>query len=195
MNRLFVMIVLVGCCMTALAADVPQEPVYSLSGDLGWIDTLTPNNRDNILSGVCGREILEERLETKFKASHDIGVQMSIAYLLGRHRMENSAQMLAKHLDLTDHFYANNSQRLWGESSVVGALIRIGIPSIPFVIKNLATSDDKLVRERSLLILHAIEDREIAAIRLGRAIHDEQDPTRKTRLEAALAKLREEKQE
>ncbi len=72
------------------------------------------------------------------------------------------------------------------------ALVDIGCPSIPAVIRNLGDSDDALVRELSLKVLYRVEgDKEIARVRLQHAVDAQKDPKKQTRLQSALKSLSE----
>jgi HEAT repeat protein len=70
------------------------------------------------------------------------------------------------------------------------ALIQIGNPSIPAVIRNLADSDDAEIRDLSLKALYRIEgDKEIAQLRLQKAMATEKDSQKQARLQAVLKAL------
>jgi hypothetical protein len=70
------------------------------------------------------------------------------------------------------------------------ALIKIGNPSIPAVIRNLAESDDAQVRELSLQVIVKIDnDKDISILRLQKAIKAETDSQKQARLQAALNDL------
>ena len=72
------------------------------------------------------------------------------------------------------------------------ALIKIGNPSIPAVIRNLAESDDAKVRELSLTALYHIDgDKDITQLRLQKALKAEKDLQKQARLQAALKSLSE----
>ena len=72
------------------------------------------------------------------------------------------------------------------------ALIKIGTPSIPAMIRNLKESDDARVRELSLEILYHIEgDKDIVQLRLQKALKAEKDLQKQARLQAALKSLSE----
>ena len=72
----------------------------------------------------------------------------------------------------------------------VEALIKIGNPSIPAVIRNLAESDDAKVRELSLKVLKSIDgDKDISQLRLQKAFKAETASQKQARLQAALKDL------
>jgi hypothetical protein len=73
---------------------------------------------------------------------------------------------------------------------VIDALIAIGNPSIPAMIRNLADSDDARVRELSLQVLTRIDgDKDISKLRLQRALKTGKDSQKQARLQAALKSL------
>jgi HEAT repeat protein len=70
------------------------------------------------------------------------------------------------------------------------ALIKIGNPSIPPMIRNLAESDNAKVRELSLQVIERIDnDKDISALRLQKALKAETDSKKQARLQAALKAL------
>jgi len=70
------------------------------------------------------------------------------------------------------------------------ALVKIGNPSIPAVIRNLEESEDAKVRELSLKVLYRIEgDKDIVQLRLQKALEVQQDSKKKARLQTALQAL------
>ena len=72
----------------------------------------------------------------------------------------------------------------------VEALVKIGNPSIPAVIRNLADSDDAKVRELSLQVLTRIDgDKDISQLRLQKALKAETDLQKQARLQSALKEL------
>jgi hypothetical protein len=77
-------------------------------------------------------------------------------------------------------------------AAVEVALIQIGTPSIPAMIRNLEESDDASVRGLSLKVLYRIEDdKDIVQLRLQKAITAQKDSNKTARLQAALKALAE----
>ncbi len=114
-------------------------------------------------------------------------VTISIAFLLGLHRMGQAVQDLSKHIALTNRPLLDDDRRpLIGEYPVVDALIRIGGPAIPEMIKNIETSDDEKVRELSAKVIRYVDGPEIARFRLQKAMEKQSDPGKKARLKAAM---------
>jgi hypothetical protein len=74
--------------------------------------------------------------------------------------------------------------------SIPGALVQIGTPAIPALIKNLQESDDAIVREFSLIVLYRIEgDKDVVHLRVQKALDAQVDVTKKARLQAAIKSL------
>ena len=72
------------------------------------------------------------------------------------------------------------------------ALIKIGNPSIPAMIRNLAESDDAKYQELSLQVLYRIDgDKDIVQLRLQKALASEKDSQKQARLQSALKALAE----
>ena len=70
------------------------------------------------------------------------------------------------------------------------ALVKIGSPSIPALIRNLAGSDNANVRELSLRALNQIDgDKDIVQLRLQKAMNAQIDSARKARLRSAQKSL------
>jgi len=70
------------------------------------------------------------------------------------------------------------------------ALIKIGNPSIPAVIRNLEETDNARIRGLSLKVLYQIDgDKDIVQLRLQKALTAQSDPQKKDRLKAALQAL------
>jgi hypothetical protein len=130
-------------------------------------------------------EILKNPQSTNFD-------QCAAAYYLGEMRAPQAADILAaqitlkldfKHLDL-------NGLPVMPTDFAQEALIKIGNPSIPAVIRNLAESDDAKARELSLLVLYRIEgDKDIVQLRLQKALKTEADSQKQTRLQSAIKAL------
>lgn len=109
------------------------------------------------------------------------------AYLLGYYRMTEGVDDLANIIDLTvkvphDPFRQYN----WTEHPAVDALIRIGNASIPPVLENLATSDDRQVRELSASVIKYVDGPDIGRMRVLLAVKQEKDEARRAKLRAAL---------
>jgi hypothetical protein len=115
--------------------------------------------------------------------------QCEAACYLGEMRMSEAADDLAAKITLRldlRHIIILHLPAI-SASPVTDALVKIGNPSIPAVIRNLAESDDAKVRELSLKVLYRIDgDKDIVRLRLQKALKAETDSTKQARLQAAL---------
>lgn len=115
------------------------------------------------------------------------------AHYLGELRFAEAANDLAAQITLdiklTDDL---DGMPVLPRPVAMTALIRIGVPAIAPVIRNLETSDDAKVRELSLKVLRQIDgDKDIVQLRLQKALDAQKDPEKKARLQAALKSLAE----
>lgn len=124
--------------------------------------------------------------------------QCEAAYCLGELRASEAANVLGAKISLALNtgkrslIYYNFPNPEITEHPVMHALIKIGNPSIPAVIRNLAESDDAKVRELSLTALYHIDgDKDITQLRLQKALKAEKDLQKQARLQAALKSLSE----
>jgi HEAT repeat protein len=121
------------------------------------------------------------RLETKLHA----------AYLLGMFRMEHAAPHLARYIRLTDDKIEERGDDLWfwNRYPAADALVSIGLPSVPYLIDNLAESDDELIRKLSLDAIIAIEGERFTKIVLVEALDKPRSNSQHKRLLAAFETL------
>jgi HEAT repeat protein len=111
------------------------------------------------------------------------------AYFLGIMRAEGAADSLAAQIGIQAQAHGM-SDPLCGYEPAANALIAIGNPAIPAVIRNLAESGDAQVREISLRVLKRIDDDlDITQLRLEKALKKETDGAKQARLQAALKAL------
>lgn len=117
------------------------------------------------------------------------------AHYLGGMRALEAVDSLAAHITNSPPG-ANPSRSAFHELAYgeflpsVSALIKIGTPAIPAVIRNLAESDVEAVRGCSMIVLQSIDgDKSIVQLRLQKAFDAQTDATKKARLESALKSL------
>jgi hypothetical protein len=121
------------------------------------------------------------------------------AYYLAGLRCEKAVTALAANIKLQyDEQFASPPhsfpKMLPGEHISADALVGIGNPSIPAMIRKLSESDDAKVRELSLQVLTRIDgDKDISQLRLQKALKAETDSEKQARLQAALKALAETK--
>jgi PBS lyase HEAT-like repeat len=117
------------------------------------------------------------------------------AYYLAEMRAPEAVDALAA--DITLQFELNipahnlnGLEMKWSGYVAMQALVKIGNPSIPPVIRNLTESDDAKVRELSLQVLTRIDgDKDISQLRLQKALKAEKDSQKQARLHVALKSL------
>jgi len=117
------------------------------------------------------------------------------AAYLGILRAPETASSLAANITNTvprSHFKAAYNPACGSFEPFADALVAIGIPAIPALIRNLGESDDTGVRRISLRVLARIEnDQDILQLRLKKAFAGETDPRKKARLQLALQTIAE----
>jgi HEAT repeat protein len=128
--------------------------------------------------------IFEDKKSSNFQ-------QCAAAYYLGEWRASEAVDALTANISLSleqlssDHIEVLNL-------SAAAALIKIGNPSIPAVIRNLLESDNPVVRKLSLQVLCRIDgDKDIVQLRLKKALAAEKDSQKQARLQAASKALTE----
>jgi hypothetical protein len=124
-------------------------------------------------------------------ATSDLG-QCAAAYYLGEIRDPSATGVLAEKIGLRLHWekYPTYNFPDVPDYPAMDALIKIGNPSIPAVIRNLAENDDAKVRELSLQVLTRIDgDKDISQLRLQEALKAEKDSQKQARLHVALKSL------
>jgi hypothetical protein len=120
--------------------------------------------------------------------------QCSCAYYLGEMRASEAVDALAASITLeldTTHILIGGIP-LAAYDPAMNALVKIGSPAIPALIRNLAESDDAKVRGLSLQVIYRIEgDKDIVQLRLQKAFAAEKDSQKQTRIQLALKALAE----
>jgi HEAT repeat protein len=112
------------------------------------------------------------------------------AYYLGEMRVPEAAEDLAAEitlgLDMEYEGYRIPSEAFMSPAST--ALVKIGSPALPALVKNLENSEDSSVRMASLVAIYAIDgkDKAITQFRLNRAMNGQSDAKKKARIAASL---------
>jgi hypothetical protein len=154
------------------------------SGNLDPFDEVAAHYREE--REQFGKDLLEILKNARLSGISRCGA----AFYLGEMRFGGAADALAANIILdigpqfTDHLTI-----LMG-TPAANALIKIGVPSVPYVIRNLAESDDQKIRSESLRVLYRIDDdKDITRFRLQKALSVQPDLTKKARLKSALKAL------
>ena len=116
------------------------------------------------------------------------------AYYLADLRSPDTVNVLASQITLRFDTNSPSTHRLPkiapGDYVSVYALIQIGSPSIPAMLRHLSESDDLKARELFLSVIRGIdEDNDIARLRLQKALKVETDALKQARLKDALNSL------
>ena len=121
--------------------------------------------------------------------------QIEAAYYLGEMRYAEASDVLSSNITLIWDYTAAPMNHLWPYvpewgSAALEALVKIGSPCLPAVIRNLAESDDVKTRELSLKVVYRIDgDKDIAGLRLQKALKAEKDMQKQARLQQAMKDL------
>ena len=155
--------------------------------------SLTEKERkDLVRTNYSNLTQLSEVLTAKFGAG-DENEKSYAAYFLGEYRFPQAVNLLAKNISWEDKIRSNTergSEWFWDRFPATQALVKIGNPAIPAVIRNLAESDDATFRRLSLSALYHIEgDKDIVQLRLQKALAAEKVSTKQVRLQSALKDL------
>ena len=186
---LFALIVSVNIASFAQGVDVSPDKIKSEDiiatirvGNFNDFDPLAANVKKN-------RSQYVNLLLKIFKDARASDYQKcATAYFLGEMRAPEAVDDLASNIKLClTNSYPGSTRTYW--PSVTGALIKIGSPSIPALIRNLQESDDAQVRKNSLEVLCYIDDKDIVQLRLQKTIDIQSDATKKARLQAAINSL------
>jgi hypothetical protein len=119
--------------------------------------------------------------------------QCIAAYYLGEMRYSSAADSLAVDIKVN---LGDSDILIQGLPVILAypardALVKIGAASIPAVIRNLTESDDALVRALSFDVLtHVDGDKDIAGLRLQKALNAEKDSHKQARIQLALKELK-----
>ena len=186
-----ILLLLFGCCRVVVAqsSDWGNAALLDLSKKDTWdfYDAVSFHFHGDYEQR--GKQLIEIFKDEKLSSLN----RATAAYYLGMMKMEEGVMVLASSIN----FEYDGSKDPVHVHTEVGpfpsrhpakdALINIGIPSIPAVIRNLAESDDAKVRELSLEVIAKIDnDKSISELRLQKAIKAEADSQKQARLQAAL---------
>jgi hypothetical protein len=134
------------------------------------------------------QKLIRELLNTFNNPNASNFNRCTCALYLGEMRAADAASALAPAISLElDPHVDIKGVMLAQYDPALNALVKIGSPAIPALIRNLAESGDAKVRTLSLKALHQIDnDNDIVRLRLGKALKAESDPQNQSRLRVAL---------
>jgi hypothetical protein len=134
------------------------------------------------------RKVQERDLTALLSEKEELETRCAAACLLGCYRVAAAADALAGCIGLT-WVPGKEYKRLpiWSEHPAVDALVSIGNPSVPAVLKRIRESDDAIVIELSARVIRSVEGSDLAVFILTREIEKEGSAEVKARLQKALA--------
>lgn len=137
------------------------------------------------------RSDVQSNLIYQLDNSRSKEVKFAAAFLLGFYRMEKSVYHLSRHITLeNERVIASSKLPLWDRYPVVEALIRIGKPAVPEMLRTIETSEEEKVRDFSARVIRYVEGSEIGRIVIEKAMEKQTDPAKKARLKTALKYLK-----
>jgi len=185
-----------GLCIALIGIGVVASTGKDLKDDTG-----TNGERIARIAGLGNKERMElveelanERVVIQGNLINQLGGSQSkrttfaAAFLLGLYRMEQSVDHLSKFIALeNEETELSGRIPLWGHYPVAEALIRIGKPAIPAMLRNIETSDTAKVRELSIQVIRYVEGHEIGRIILEKQLAQATDSRTRRQFETALA--------
>lgn len=193
MKSAAVALMLVSCAVLA-AEDGDESPIVpesSLPDRIASLDRMPDLDRTMLLHELAlERQEVFETLIAKLNSKR-LEARLLAAYLLGMYRMDQAAPHLARYIRMTDDKRSEGVPDFWfwGKYPAAEALVAIGQPSVPYLIDNLAESDDELIRSLSLGAILKVEGEEIAKLALGEALKRPRSASQQQRLKAAYDQL------
>ena len=197
-SQKFLALCFVGVCLLLFVKIPVTKAKDTMNSKSGWdqmqaFEKLTDIERETTVEKLeLDRHQMKELLLEKLSSEKE-DVRFYAAYLLGEYRFSQTAASLANIITLEDKVRSKMRQSrewFWDRYPAVEALIKIGTPSIPAMIRNLAENDDAKVRELSLQVLYRIEgDKDIVQLRLQKALAAEKDIAKQARLQSAISAL------
>jgi HEAT repeat protein len=187
--RLIICLILISMCVMVLARTEVEKKTESNKEQIAQMSNLKDEDRLEFLGELCKEfSDIQSNLIYQLNNSQSEEVQFASAFLLGLYRMEQSVRELSKFITLESTQNKKwKREPLWDRYPVVEALIRIGKPSIPEMLKNIRTSNDKKVIELSIRVIRYIEGPEIGRIILEKELEKQKDSQNKAKLEEAIS--------
>ncbi|MBU1858224.1 MAG: hypothetical protein KKC28_14700 [Verrucomicrobia bacterium] len=141
------------------------------------------NSIEKEYNGKKSNDLQNSLIEILAQPEYSNEAKCAAAVLIGRCKIDKGLDMLSKNISLFD-----------GSPDPIGfetfpaklALIRIGKPATPFMIKNLEESDNEVVRDLSAQVISAVEGSEGGRFVIEKAIEKQTDKDKRQKLEAIL---------
>jgi hypothetical protein len=166
--------------------DMPNKITENKSHRLPKFASMKNDERMRLIEQLSKERVdFEGQLLVQLDKANPKEVTFAVVFLLGFNRMEAAvghlSPLITLEADITD-----NNHIPWGRYPVAEALIRIGGPAIPEMIKSIETSDDQKVRDLSAEVICYVDGPEIAIFRLEKLMDKQADSGKKARLKAAV---------
>lgn len=158
-------------------------------------------SKDEELQREAKKEILTKRKELieglinilrdeKIK-SENRSCALTAATILGELRATEAVEILAENMSLRKKSPIVSGPTLWLETAYpcMGALIKIGKPSIPAMVKLISENDDEDILHYAGFVIKEIEGKKIGKLILVDALATETDKEKQKRLKIALEYL------
>lgn len=136
------------------------------------------------------RSDMQTALISQLDESNPKEVTFAIGYALGLHRIEQAVPHLSKYIALEADTGVEKRRSLWDQYPIVEALIRIGNPSVPEMLKNIEITKDKKVRELSARVIRYVMGLDIAKVVLEKVMEGKSEAV-KANFKAAIESMRE----
>ena len=156
------------------------------------LELLNDSARMRLLSDVDRqRKDLLAALLKQMGTTSSSNVQAAVMFLIGRHRLTEGVTELTRRIDFAAPSQGiPEPEPLWETYPAMEALISIGQPAIPSMIRLLATENNDNRRNLALKVIRYVEqDVDVARCRLNRAEAEENDVGRKAMLRRAQSQF------
>lgn len=191
-QRVILKLLGIGCFALALGA-VPSPGESDSGKKVKAVLADLPNAGEKEAKEIVSK-VIEDRMQIQSQLILQLAApkskhhQIVVVYLLGFYRMSGATRDLAKVITLESEDYLKQQTRLplWGRYPAAGALIKIGMPSIPVAMERLETAETELVVELGTMVIDKILGRELGEMAIKQAIDKQPNPKKRKKLEESL---------
>ena len=188
MNKRIMVILIVCLCsqgLWAVAKDKVESKILDINNNLSieeWHkETLKlAHERFNIIDKLMRQLHYGKNLNKEKK--------IRICYLLGKYRASRATMDLLNIITLEDQNVTEEDTRfpLWRKYPAYEALIKIGVPTIPRILKKLETESDLLAMRLEVAVIYWVYGKEIAKIILDKALAKQTDTQKAKNIKKAM---------
>ncbi len=187
-----IFVILISMSFITFAGTGMEKKLESNKDKIAQMSELNNKERLNFLSELGEeRSDIQSNLIIQFSNSDSKEMKFAAAFLLGLYRMDESVRYLSKFITLENNedMDIDIKRPIWGQYPVAEALCRIGIPSVPEMLKNIKTSNDEKVVELSISVIQNVEGSDIGRIILEKEMEKQTDTQNKNKFESAVKKF------